>query len=612
MKYYFFLLVSILFFAQCKDDIQTNTDAETATLQKSPTEAIPFQPNKLTTQKFVIDINQSYSLITQSGIIIQVPKGSLVSKQNPVHFEIKEALSMVAMFKAGLLTQSGGDVLQSGGMFQLEFSPEQQVQINKPLRMLVPTKELVEGMQLYSGERTKEGQLNWVQPRPLNASPMERKIAKGQTLFNTQCASCHNPDMVSSATGPPLANIALRRSKEWIYRFTRNSAAVIDSHVLTEDGKSEYIDYYAQCIYKSWGKTAMTAFPNLSDQELDSLYSFIEAISKKHPNFNPGLNCDSCEKYQLALRKEEQVLFNIEAQKHEMQTNVQQIQLLKNKLAITMKGTSEVFENKVTFNAPISSGRNNSNDTRSASANQNTVTLTAQEVANVQPELTTGLFYDLNITTTGWYNIDVLIEGRSEVARSELAIQVQGSVEQQVRVQLMIPKLKISLPGYRHEGENFYVKFADGKIPLPQGEVCIVVAIAEKEEKLYADTIRFIAQQQNSVHMQLKESNPEQLNAMLNGLHLNAFSAQVKVNEKYQAFKKLEQEQRQEEEKIQQINKRVLDQRARIKALQFLKPRTCDCDFNTKEEVANKDSMTNGIGVVKKDSKVNFNIRNRE
>ncbi len=91
---------------------------------------------------------------------------------------------------------------------------------------------------------------------PLMAQP------DGESLFKTNCASCHNPD--KDLTGPALRGVDSRvPSQEWLYKWIRNSAAVIASG-----------DSYANEIYTKYNQTAMTAFPNLSDEEIDAIIEY--------------------------------------------------------------------------------------------------------------------------------------------------------------------------------------------------------------------------------------------------------------------------------------------------------------------------------------------------
>jgi len=88
----------------------------------------------------------------------------------------------------------------------------------------------------------------------------------GKALFQSNCASCHNP--LKDATGPALKGVDARvPSKEWLYSWIKNSASVISSG-----------DKYANDIYAKWNKTAMTAFPNLSNEEIDAIITYVNSV----------------------------------------------------------------------------------------------------------------------------------------------------------------------------------------------------------------------------------------------------------------------------------------------------------------------------------------------
>ncbi|MEM6516977.1 MAG: c-type cytochrome [Bacteroidota bacterium] len=96
----------------------------------------------------------------------------------------------------------------------------------------------------------------------------------GKKLFNAQCASCHQ--LNRKMTGPALKNVAIRLEeeeglgREWLYSWIRNSAAMIKSG-----------DPYANKIYEEYNGTAMTAFPLLTDQEIDDILAYTEAEPEK-------------------------------------------------------------------------------------------------------------------------------------------------------------------------------------------------------------------------------------------------------------------------------------------------------------------------------------------
>ena len=91
--------------------------------------------------------------------------------------------------------------------------------------------------------------------------------AKGKALFNTNCAACHNLDR--KMTGPALRGVETRLSddqgldRDWIYAWVKNSPAVIKSG-----------DAYAAKIYAEYNKAAMTALPQLSNEDIDNILAY--------------------------------------------------------------------------------------------------------------------------------------------------------------------------------------------------------------------------------------------------------------------------------------------------------------------------------------------------
>ena len=90
---------------------------------------------------------------------------------------------------------------------------------------------------------------------------------KGKALFNSNCAACHKLD--KKMTGPALRGVENRLyndeglDQEWMYSWIRNSASLIKSG-----------DEYANKIYAEYNGSAMTAFPQLSDSDIDNILAY--------------------------------------------------------------------------------------------------------------------------------------------------------------------------------------------------------------------------------------------------------------------------------------------------------------------------------------------------
>ncbi|WP_340075529.1 c-type cytochrome [Leptobacterium sp. I13] len=87
---------------------------------------------------------------------------------------------------------------------------------------------------------------------------------KGKALFNSNCAACHRLDR--KMTGPALAGVGEKYDREWLYAWIKNSAALIKSG-----------DADAVAIWEEYNKTAMNAFPQLSNEDIDNILAYTDA-----------------------------------------------------------------------------------------------------------------------------------------------------------------------------------------------------------------------------------------------------------------------------------------------------------------------------------------------
>ena len=103
-----------------------------------------------------------------------------------------------------------------------------------------------------------------------SASAGAGDAAKGKTLFNQNCAACHS--LTRKMTGPALADVEARLSedegldREWLYTWIKNSPGMIKSG-----------DAYANKIYAEYAQAPMTAFPTLSNTDIDDILAYTAA-----------------------------------------------------------------------------------------------------------------------------------------------------------------------------------------------------------------------------------------------------------------------------------------------------------------------------------------------
>ena len=83
----------------------------------------------------------------------------------------------------------------------------------------------------------------------------------GKALFNSNCAACHKLDAAS--TGPALRGVTGRHAHDWFYKWVANSSALIKSG-----------DADATKLWADHKPTVMTAFPQLSKQDVDNILAY--------------------------------------------------------------------------------------------------------------------------------------------------------------------------------------------------------------------------------------------------------------------------------------------------------------------------------------------------
>ena len=99
--------------------------------------------------------------------------------------------------------------------------------------------------------------------------------AAGKALFNSNCAACHKLD--GKSTGPALRGVVNKHSKSWLYEWVRNSSAMIKS------GDPEAVK-----VFEENNKQVMTAFPQLSNADIDNILAYTSEV-KAESTLPPGV-----------------------------------------------------------------------------------------------------------------------------------------------------------------------------------------------------------------------------------------------------------------------------------------------------------------------------------
>jgi mono/diheme cytochrome c family protein len=93
---------------------------------------------------------------------------------------------------------------------------------------------------------------------------------KGKELFNANCAACHKLD--AKATGPALRGVASKHDMNWLYKWIKNSSDLIKSG-----------DAAAVKVFEENNKAVMTAFPQLSNEDIDNIIAYTSEPKAEAP-----------------------------------------------------------------------------------------------------------------------------------------------------------------------------------------------------------------------------------------------------------------------------------------------------------------------------------------
>ncbi|WP_238858477.1 c-type cytochrome [Blattabacterium cuenoti] len=132
----------------------------------------------------------------------------------------------------------------------------------------------------------------------IDAKNIEGNSEKGADLFKKNCTSCHS--LNQKIIGPPLSGVTEKRSREWLHKW------IINNKSLRESGDKE-----ALSIYKEYGNLEMNTFPQLNEQKVDDILSYIQnpiVVKKKENHLNID---DEYKENKISLKKDHKFFIKI-------------------------------------------------------------------------------------------------------------------------------------------------------------------------------------------------------------------------------------------------------------------------------------------------------------
>ena len=522
--------------------------------------------DSLKTQEFVVQIDRDTTLETAEGASIKIAAGSLESTHKRVVLLVKEAYTMEDMIRAGLTTKSGKDLLSSGGMFYIQAKDSAHVKINKPLSIFIPTEEVNLGMKLFTGQTIPLGKIDWQEPMELKKDTA-KVISEGETLFKENCISCHR--LGEESVGPDLVYIGKRRDFNWIKRFVLNNGVmranacgdyaglvVVDSsangvtYIVDENDHSN--DEYALCIYEAYKKAEMTAFPTLSDKDIKALCDYFNDESKRlnlpYPKDELYINFQKCKTYKALMSK-------LYAQKDKLKSK------RADKIVDNGPFVKQVDLSMQVLQMPTNAAVISNDDRKSY----------------IYPVNKQAEYYQVEISTFGWYNIDMMSKFIPGVKDSKLFVHVSDSFANQFQIYLVLPDAKIyGAGGLLKDKKEVYGFYEDnGSIKLPQGKNAHVYLVGEKNGQLIYAAATFVTDTLNNLRLNPVLISKETFNIKIKELlQTEGMSVKAKDSKNATTIRKIDSDLNALEEKIKEAEKS--------------KPKDCDCGCENKEEYADE------------------------
>ena len=100
----------------------------------------------------------------------------------------------------------------------------------------------------------------------------------GKSLFQTNCAQCHNP--IKVLTGPALKGVTDRvTDRKLLHDWIHNNTKVLASG-----------NVYFTNLFNQYGRAPMNTFPGLTDQQIDAILNYVNNYSEPLARTNTSLN----------------------------------------------------------------------------------------------------------------------------------------------------------------------------------------------------------------------------------------------------------------------------------------------------------------------------------
>lgn len=462
-------------------------------------------PSNLSSSFITIDPLQENTLKTPKGAIIKIAANSFeVPAGTKVSIEIKEAYSMQDILRAGLVTESNGQPLQSGGMIFIGATAgKTELELLKPVKVSIPTPAYDSNMQLFKGEVRPDSSVNWIDPQPLDSGLTMTQLLQGEAMFKANCAACHKPK--GDFTGPALAGCRSRGDgPDWAYRFTNNTNKMIEK------------DPYARYLLKRYG-SRMTQF-NLPYRDLKAIFDYCDNEYSLNYTYEP-LSPETAPVVNDSFSAADFV--------NPCGTDTVYLPKSSNSNSITLLPDTILAPATNDFIVP------DSIEPRPAEAYTNEGL--RYGFSDLNP--TVGM-YDFTIQTLGWYNIDYNVKGYAGTQYVSVKAALEMPEDVNMNVYLFYPAKKMLSVGHQKEKNIYDFDKVNGKIPLYINSKVVLLAFGSKADRMYFGVKDFVVKKEQVLKIFVKETSEKSFMQFLEQNDIEGIDITIEKKEIFKVYNK--------------------------------------------------------------------------
>lgn len=436
--------------------------------------------NNIRSQHFSINPGRDTVLTGMRGGYFFFEKGSFEGT-DPVDIEIKEVYNPIEILYAGLTTESGGRLLESGGMVYVGAKQGgRDAVLKKTAKISIPASYVNHNMQLFRGEVKTNDTIDWVDPQPLDTIHRPSPADSGKIIFRQQCASCHK--VFIDGPGPALAGVTSRVNDMNVLKaFIRNPPIMIEENS------------YFNCLRLRYG-ALMTSHP-LTDTQIDQVLAYIHEEELARPDLVKKIKTGFPAKSDT-IRKDSTSSFQgcIPAP-----CGFDTIYV----------DTTDYTRNATLFNLAEEAPATDSLDSQYNDPAELENIMRTKGFTDV---IQTKGRYNFAIKTLGWFNVDAYYDGLPGTTIVDLFVKTDYEKNNDLAIHVFFPSKKLLTVGtYHPEDSLFHFEKYKGQIPLFLNDEAVVFGVDSHGEKIFYGISTFTVTQNQTIALHIQETTKKEL-----------------------------------------------------------------------------------------------------